>query len=320
MKALIVFAVALAVYGISLASYIPGFSMSNLGVYIASANLIVNALVSLALILCFGLVDWKKKSGASSIAEVTQTWTSAAAFVAVMLFTVILPFIAILFESLARICATSLIDLIPTPFHFIVLALGPVLNGFCAGLLFMKVDIEPKTVNFLNGMALGIALPFAIATTPLFVLGALALISGMSWMVFSAVLAFFATLKLFSLLTVFYPILKGHGNLRIAGMLTGLALMLLAQVPIWLTNACACAAIKNPENKSALQLIKLFGDRHYLLRKCYLSGNLPSINEMGLPPLDRDGARVVFKKVTGKEYNSVPKPAAVEREESRFKD
>lgn len=320
MKVLIVFAVSLVVFGLSLSSFIPGFSMGSIGMFIASANLIVNALVSVLLFISLLVADWKKKTGANSIGDVTDTWFHSLAFVALMMFTIIVPLATIFFEATTHTCGTTLLDLIPTPWHIILVALGPVLNGFCAGLLFQKVDIEPKTVNFLNGMALGIALPFAIATVPLMILGALSLIMGMAWMVFSAVLAFIATLKLFDLLTVFYPILKGHGKLRIAGLCTGIVLLLFAQMPIWLTNFCAIQVAKDPNNVAAVQLIKLFGDKHYLLRKCYLSGNLPSINEAGLPFIDTNNVRMVFKKVTKKEYTAFPKPASVISVESRFRD
>ncbi|MCW5822328.1 MAG: hypothetical protein KIT34_05960 [Cyanobacteria bacterium TGS_CYA1] len=320
MKALIVLAISLTVFGISLLTFVPGFSMSGTWVYLSNANLIVNVILSITLFVSFIVFDWKKVDGAGSIRSTIAKGNGACAFVALMLITIIIPVVTILFESLTHYCASSFIDLVPTPFHFIVLILGPVLNLFCAGLLFQKVDIEPKTVNFLNGMALGISILFAIASLPMYFLMPIALLSGMAWMAYSALFAFIGTLRLFSLLTVFYPILKGHGKLRIAGLLTGLALVVLAQVPIWLTNAFACAATKNPENKSAVQMIKLFGDRQYLLRKCYISGNLNSMNEIALPPIDRDGARVIFKKVTGKEYNSVPKPAAVEQFESRLQD
>ncbi len=320
MKVLTVFMISLVVFGLSLSSFIPGFSISKMGVFIASANLIVNALVSVLLFISLLVVDWKKKTGANSIGDVTDTWFNSLAFVALMMFTIIVPLATILFEATTHTCGTTLLDLIPTPWHIMLLALGPVLNGFCAGLLFQKVDIEPKTVNFLNGLALGIALPFAVATVPLMILGALALIMGMAWMVFSAVLAVIATLKLFDLLTVFYPILKGHGKLRIAGLITGLVLLLLAQMPIWLTNFCAIQVAKDPNNTAAIHIIKLFGDKHYLLRKCYLSGNMPSINEMGLPFIDTNNVRMVFKKVTGKEYNSFPKPKRVEQEEARLMD
>ncbi|QQR58370.1 MAG: hypothetical protein IPG59_02420 [Candidatus Melainabacteria bacterium] len=317
MKVLIVFAVSLVVFGLSLSSSFPGFSLSSWGVYISGAYLVLNALVSVCLFISLMVVNWKNKAGANSIAAVTVTWFDSVAFVALMMFSLIVPVMTIAFEATTHACSHILLDFIPTPWHIMVLALGPVLNGFCAGLLFQKVDIEPKTVNFLNGLALGIALPFAIATVPLMILGGLALIMGMAWMVFSAVLAFIATLKLFDLLTVYYPILKGHGKLRIAGLLSGIALLLLAQMPIWLTNFCAIQVAKDPNNTAAIHIIKLFGDKHYLLRKCYLSGNMPSINETGLPFIDTNNVRVVFKKVTGKEYTSFPKPKSVEQEEAR---
>lgn len=320
MKVLTIFLVSLVVFGLSLSSFIPGFSMSNWSVFIACANLIVNALVSVTLFIGLMVLNQKNKVGVNSVSEITATWFDSVAFVALLMFSLIVPMMTIAFEATTHTCSQFLLDFIPTPWHIIVLALGPVLNGFCAGLLFQRVDIEPKTVNFLNGMALGIALPFAIATLPLCILGAMALFMGMAWMVFSAVLAVIATLKLFDLLTVFYPILKGHGKLRIAGLVSGLALLLLAQMPIWLTNFCAIQVAKDPSNQAAIQMIKLFGDKKYLLRKCYLSGNMPSINEMGLPFIDTNSVKMVFKKVTGKEFSSFPKPKSVEQEEARLMD
>jgi len=320
MKVLTVFLVSLVVYGLSLSSFIPGFSIANLSVYLASALLIVNAVLSVVLFICFFIVRWNKVEQAQSISEITGSWLRAIAFVAVLLFTIIFPSVAILFESLTHICA-EMFDLIPTPLHFIVLALGPVLNGFCAGLLFQKVDIEPKTVNFLNGMAIGIALPFLILAVPFFALFAYVLISGTSWLVFSGMTAFFGSCELFNLLGVFYPSIKGFKTVRIMGIVVGFAMVVLVQVPTWLTNGFTNIAARNPDNKSAVQMIKLFGDRNYLLYKCYLSGNRSAINEIGLPRINPTDAQAVFKRVTGKDYKSIPKPERVEREEARmFRD
>lgn len=320
MKALAIFAVSLVVFGLSLTSFIPGFSMGQYGVYVSSINLIVNALLFIVLVVSLLLVSWKKKDGTKTLGDITSSWLDALAFVALMLTTVIFPAVTILFEGITHTCAEGFFDLIPTPLHFMLLALGPVLNGFCAGLLFQKVDIEPKTVNFLNGMALGISLPFVIATIPMLIFSLLALVSGMAWMVLSAILAFVGSLKLFDLLTVYYPNLKGHGRLRLMGIGCALILLLLVQIPIWLTNMCTLQAAKDPNNKLAFQMIKLFGDKKYLLRKCYLSGNMASINEVGLPAISTNDAQVVFKQVTKKDYKSYPKPPAVEIFESRLRD
>lgn len=320
MKALTLFAITLVVYGISLSLFIPGFSMGNAGAIVANVNYVANALISISLFICLLLVDWRKKTEAKEIGEVTGSWLDATAFTAVIIFTVITPAVTILFEAITHTCADGMFDMIPTPLHFMLLALGPVLNGFCAGLLFQKVDIEPKTVNFLNGLALGIALPFAIATLPLLVLGLLALFSGVVWMIFSALLAFISTIKLFDLLTLFYSNLKVHGRLRMYGLITGLILFILVQTPIWMTHFMTNLAAKDPNNKMPLQMIKLFGDKKFLLQKCYLSTNRASINEVGLPVMSTTDAQNVFKQVTKKDYTSFPKPPVVERFEARFRD
>lgn len=320
MKALVIFVVSLVVFGLSLTSFIPGFAMGRSGVYLTSINLIVNALLFVVLVVSLLSVNWTKKDGAKTLGDVTRSWLDASAFVALMLATVIFPAVAILFEGLTHTCADGMFDMIPTPLHFMLLALGPVLNGFCAGLLFQKVDLEPKTVNFLNGMALGISLPFAIATIPILIFSLFALVAGVAWIVLSAVLAFIGTFKLFDLLTLFYSNLKGHSRLRIYGLITGLILLILVQTPIWMTHFMTNLATKDPNNKMALQMIKLFGDKKYLLQKCYLSTNRASINEVGLPVMSTTDAQNVFKQVTKKDYTSFPKPPVVERFEARFRD
>ncbi len=233
-------------------------------------------------------------------------------------FGVILPALAILFESEFHFCARKFFDPFPSNTHMLLFAIVP-FAGFLSWLSLSRNQESHLGLSlFLNGMAVGIAIlytlmflplmPGSLAAIMLFGLGLLGLAP-----FFSLISLFFTGKKLASVAseagTAFHPHQVKH-----AGHLVVLALVLAVELPSTLTRvALSMACEENPATKAqGLSLLRSFGNHEVMLRACYeRSGRatdvLGSLYEVSHPP-DVELMRSIFYKATGRTFNSFPIP------------
>jgi hypothetical protein len=98
--------------------------------------------------------------------------------------------------------------------------------------------------------------------------------------------------------------------------------VVVCEFPSALTHACSVAMTNSVGFKQALLLLRAVGDDHELLRYCYgeseslpwfFFGNSSDFDYDENPGVDRLTSREVYYRVTGKPFNSAPRPSPPSR-------
>ena len=237
---------------------------------------------------------------------------------AFLFFGVILPVVAIVFESTTHFCAKHFFDPFPSANHIVLFLLIPLSNFLAYYSRRKNLSAHYAFMSLSSGMAMGIALMYALMFLPL---------TGPA--MFSMVYLGFGLLGLAPLLAL--PCLWASGKavchlasdkktyfdahqVKHMGHIIVLVMFLAVELPSTLTRMNLSLA---SEPKTALQGItwlREFGNQEVLLRACYersgratdIVGSLYEAHH----PLSIEDARQIFYKVTGKPFNSVPIPSS----------
>jgi hypothetical protein len=232
---------------------------------------------------------------------------------------IILPLLALGTEAVAHLCLEAgLADPLPTPFHAVLIALVPLAN--LLGWLVVRKGkaIPAKWLGLLLGAATSIAFYYTlmfITITPFAVMGFAAIIY------FGAGLLCFLPLSpLLSLLATLHMrvMLKRHLARKLPlyrrGLLAGLAAIVLASAPMYLTKAgLSMAASAAPETQAkGIKLLRFVGDEVLMNRACYFGANMPADPISWLinrgQRVRPEQARNIFYRVTGTAFNTVASP------------
>lgn len=322
-KTVVISVISVIIFGLPLVSFFPSYLPSALRDVISFfciPYLVFNFLLSLGLLASSVLTDWRKKDNPANMQELTSTWVEASAFVAIVLFSVVFPVVVLIFESITHVCSDNFMNLMPSGAHIALLVFGPLVNAFCIVQLFTKWKFNPKQLSFLNGIAIGISIPFAVVSLGLIHMAILAFTVGAGWIPIAAILAFVATTKLSYLMSVFQPDLRNQRKNHNLGILVGLALFVLAQAQVMLTSHLVSNAAEHMSDQSVLDLLRVCGDKKHMLRLCYEFRNIRAISDFCLPEVNHQDAQKVFLKVMGKSYKEYPKPDTVIQDERRKDD
>jgi hypothetical protein len=233
---------------------------------------------------------------------------------------VILPTIAMLFETTFHFCAHNFFDPFPTPSHVVLFGLIP-LSNFLVWLGTRKdLSNHYAFMSLASGMAMGVSCLYSLMFLPLTPISC-----------FFALALGFGLLGLAPLLSVPCNLIAGKTVCRLAdrkgtyfnahqfehmGHMIILVMVIAIELPSTLTRInLAKAADKNViESSAGVDWLRRYGSQEVLLRSCYeRSGKatdiLGSLYESA-HHTTIDQNRKVFFKVTGKPYNSVPIPKA----------
>ena len=233
---------------------------------------------------------------------------------------VILPTIAMLFETTFHFCAHNFFDPFPTPSHVVLFGLIP-LSNFLVW-LGTREDLSNHYafMSLASGMAMGVSCLYSLMFLPLTPISC-----------FFTLALGFGLLGLAPLLSVPCNLIAGKTVCRLAdrkgtyfnahqfehmGHMIILVMVIAIELPSTLTRInLAKAADKNViESSAGVDWLRRYGSQEVLLRSCYeRSGKatdiLGSLYESA-HHTTIDQNRKVFFKVTGKPYNSVPIPKA----------
>lgn len=233
---------------------------------------------------------------------------------------VILPTIAMLFETTFHFCAHNFFDPFPTPSHVVLFGLIP-LSNFLVWLGTRKdLSNHYAFMSLASGMAMGVSCLYSLMFLPLTPISC-----------FFTLALGFGLLGLAPLLSVPCNLIAGKTVCRLAdrkgtyfnahqfehmGHMIILVMVIAIELPSTLTRInLAKAADKNViESSAGVDWLRRYGSQEVLLRSCYeRSGKatdiLGSLYESA-HHTTIDQNRKVFFKVTGKPYNSVPIPKA----------
>jgi hypothetical protein len=233
---------------------------------------------------------------------------------------VILPTIALLFETNFHFCAHNFFDPFPTASHVVLFGLIP-LSNFLVWLGTRRdLSNHYAFMSLASGMAMGVSCLYSLMFLPLTPISC-----------FFALALGFGLLGLAPLLSVPCNLIAGKTVCHLAerkgtyfnahqfehvGHMIILVMVIAIELPSTLTriNIAKAADANVIESSSGINWLRRYGSQEVLLRSCYeRSGKatdiLGSLYESAHhTTLDQN--RRVFFKVTGKPYNSVPIPKA----------
>ena len=233
---------------------------------------------------------------------------------------VILPLVALLFETTTHYCAQHFFDPFPSTAHILLYLLIPVSNflTWLAG----RRDLSSYYlfISLANGMAMGIGCLYTLMFLPISGLSAMYILFfgfgllGLapllslpaSWLAGKSVCGMASSKR-----TFFDPHMMEH-----IGHLIILVMVVAIELPSTLTRYNLGAANDhNPKTAAqAVAWLRKYGSQEVMLRACYeRSGRATDI--LGalaehMHPISQAEARATFYKVTGKPFNSVPIPAS----------
>jgi hypothetical protein len=235
-----------------------------------------------------------------------------------LFFGVILPLLALLFETSSHYCAQHFFDPFPSTAHIFLFLLIPATNflTFMAG----RRDLSAfyLFIALGNGMALGVGCLYTLMFLPIsgtaalgilfFGFGLLALAP-----LFSLPCSFLAGKSVCGLASRQATFFDAH-QMEHIGHLTILIMVVAIELPSTLTRVNLGAATEPATEKQAISWLRRYGSQEVMLRACYeRSGRatdiLGSLAEH-VHPVSMNEARETFYKVTGKAFNSVPIPAS----------
>ncbi len=233
--------------------------------------------------------------------------------VVVALFGVVLPAFTLGFELTQRWCTNDMFDPVPTVVHMILVGGVSAANLLALVAAYRRTPRLLSTAVFLNGMALAVSLLYAIIFLPLLPLAVIAvMIMGLGLLPLAPLLSFLMALILRSRLRRAHP-----AGAPVAGPWLGVGMALMAfltvEVPVTGTQIALRTAVNgSPEHqRTAIQWLRRLGHEPTLLSACYVTPRRAPLMNVGMAWSDSvslEDARAVYYQVTGKTFNSVPKP------------
>ncbi|MFY0565288.1 VIT domain-containing protein [Archangium lansingense] len=244
---------------------------------------------------------------------------SAFVTLLVAVFGVVLPAFTLGFELTLRWCTSELFDPVPTVVHMLLVAGVPAANLLALVATSKRTPRLLRNTVIINGMALGVSLVYALLFlpfTPVALIGVLFLGAGL--MPLSPLLSFCLALVMRSRLK---RVLPSGAPMAASWIGMGVALMafLIVEAPVSGTRMALHVAVNgSPESqRTALQWLRRLGSEETLLTACYFAPRRATLVDFLLSWDDSvsvEEARTVYYRVTGKTFNSVPKPERVHLE------
>lgn len=244
-------------------------------------------------------------------AEPTR-WSTFASVV-VVLFGIILPAVTLGIEVSEAWCASELFDPIPTNVHSLLVGLVPLANLLALVASYWREPWLLRVAVFGNAMALAVSLIYSAIFLPLVPLGLIGLIFfGLGLLPLSPHLSFAMALVLRRRLRLAHT-----ASAPAARPWLGMGLATLAffavEVPVTGTHLALHAAVTGDPatQRVALQWLRTMGDEKTLLASSYVASHRSNILSFFLSMSDTvslEEARATYYRVTGRTFNSVPKP------------
>ncbi len=244
----------------------------------------------------------------------------------VWLLGVILPVVTLGIELNSRMCANEFFDPLPTPVHVLLVACVPAASvlALCA-----TRWPNPRLLSaafFLNGLAIAVGVVYAAIFLPLVPLAIIAvLIMGMGLLPLAPLLSLIMSLVLRRRLVRAWPSGTRAPRPWLAMGMAGVA-FIAAEAPATGTRLALQAAVsEHPEmQRAALQWLRRLGHEPTLLAACYVAPQRASLLNFVLSfddTVSLEEARTTYYRVTGRTFNSVPKPENLRAGEFfRFED
>lgn len=257
-------------------------------------------------------------------------WKRSGLFV----FGVALPIYTLLFEAMTGMCASTFFDPIPTLLHVVLIALVP-LSQFLVARDLKREGEQPRT---LPQLLLGAGILVSVVYTGLFLTVMPVVATYLAMSIFVVVVA------VWLLVLPFAPLLSGISGIlyamrssarwpeaqrrlrwnRYAGAVSAALLLVVAEGPRTVSRWGLVTLERESERTDVISWMRTFADEQLLLRAAYgevtpeadflgwvgsFDRGFSAFDRGGVRVIDSGRAREVFYRVTGKPFNSVPRPS-----------
>jgi hypothetical protein len=234
--------------------------------------------------------------------------------VVVSVFGVALPAFTLGFELTQRWCTSEMFDPVPTFVHMLLVGLVPASNLLSLIAASRRTQPLLRTAVFINSVALAVSFVYAVIFLPLVPAGLIGILFlGLGLLPLAPLLSFFMDLIMRSRLRRAHP--EGVAVAR-PWLGVGVALMafLAVEAPVTGTRLALHAAVNGSAEtqRTALQWLRRLDSEQTLLAASYVAPRRASM--MGNLVMSWDDsvsleeARTVYYRVTGRTFNTVPKP------------
>lgn len=223
---------------------------------------------------------------------------------------VLLPLLALGAELGLHLLGDLFMDPIPTPIHALLIALVPLANGLLYRALGQEQLHHLQALNWLNGMALGVASYYALVFLPLTPFGLLAIVAfGIGFLVLSPVLSLIAAIRGRRLLKQRLAREERSLPLPVGGVLLALIALTLVDLSPGLTRvALQMTMAQSPATRQAgVDLLRRVGHEDTMLSQAYgyftpFSGPLGLLASWfpGTEQVSQNQAQDIYYRVTGK--------------------
>ena len=230
---------------------------------------------------------------------------------------VIIPAITFVVEWTTAMCAGTLFDPMPTIWHELLVAAVPAVNGLSWWAAARDRGAWRGRLGWANGVALGVSTFYMLLFLPLTPFAAVGLLYfGFGLLPLTPLLSVITTGAL-------RPHLRRLGGAvdrpfpKLGrGLLLGLALMLLLELPGILTRVALQMAVAEDaaSRQRGIGWLRRFTNEDTLLRECYgrprwaQGVDLVSFFLREKRPVTTADARTIYYRVTGRAFNSLPPP------------
>lgn len=231
-------------------------------------------------------------------------------------FGVVLPAVTLFLEWSLGMCAAAFFDPLPTPLHGVLVAMVVLGNHQVWRAVREGRVTSPRLLGWGNGLALGVAGFYTVLFLPMTPLGLIGVIYlGIGLLPCAPMLAFLSAIFLRRRLRALVP---ATGEVLPAiqrGALVGFFALVALNAPGWITRAgMGWALSEDPAvERRGLRWLRAAGQEDALLRACYgrgrgAAGLDPTEWMFRSPPPSPEQARVLYYRVTGRPFNTVPAP------------
>ncbi|MHB0935270.1 MAG: VIT domain-containing protein [Armatimonadota bacterium] len=246
---------------------------------------------------------------------------------------VVLPLVMLALELSTRLFTEMVFDPFPTAGHIAVFLVIPVGNAVVLWGMRRASSRWHLWMVALNGLALGVALWYALQFLPMSLLAMPAMF----------IVFFFPPLIVFVVCGIAPPLACISAFICRTGMATGARKTGASLAGFWLGLGCAAlflialeipgaltesfmrhAAAADPAtSRQAIARLRKWGDTEVILRRCYdrprTGAGLLSLLMSGADNVDTEHARAIYYRVTGEPFNTEPAPVNLNRGRGLFR-
>ena len=234
---------------------------------------------------------------------------------ALAIFGVVLPTISIVVELCTRACARAFFDPMPTWWHVLLVSSVPAANALVISQIRRGSRCHPRLLMAANAIAITVAAFYAVGFVPLLLPGVVAvLFFGFGLLPMGPLFALVAAIFCRCRLASFLGKSRRTAGAQLLGFAAAIAFLGVLEFP----NIAARIGLELADSQDpavqtkGVRLLRSVGSEATMIRACYERPrkftNLAAFLISPENPVRQQEARIIFFRVTGKPFNSVPPP------------